>query len=165
MIALKGNHEEILLEVLDGNRSSLESWLRFGGEETLLSWGVSRETIQNGTIDDVVEAIRSAITPTERAWLGRMRSHVRIGSYYFVHAGIRPGVSFDKQCDDDRLWIREEFLESRKKHGAIIVHGHSIHETVEERSNRIGLDTGAYATGKLTAVGLEGDSRWFLSTT
>jgi serine/threonine protein phosphatase 1 len=163
-IALKGNHEDILLEVLDGNRSSLESWLRFGGEATLLSWGVPIETIQNGTLDDIVEAVRSAITPTERAWLGRMRSHVRIGGYYFVHAGIRPGISFDKQCDDDRLWIREDFLESRKNHGAMIVHGHSIHETVEERPNRIGLDTGAYATGKLTAIGLEGASRWFLST-
>jgi serine/threonine protein phosphatase 1 len=93
-----------------------------------------------------------------------MRTNLRIGDYYFVHAGIRPEIALDKQTDDDRLWIRDEFLESRKRHGAIIVHGHSIKPEVEERPNRIGLDTGAYATGRLTAVGLEGSNRWFLST-
>jgi serine/threonine protein phosphatase 1 len=163
-IPLMGNHEGILLDILDGSRNSLESWLRFGGEATLESWGVPMQVIQEGTIDEILEAIRRAVTPEERSWLGRMRSHARIGDYYFVHAGIRPDVPFDKQRDEDRLWIREEFLDSRKRHGAMIVHGHSIHATVEERPNRIGLDTGAYASNCLTALGLEATDRWYLNT-
>ena len=163
-IALMGNHEAILLDILDGQIEVLDQWLRFGGLETLSSWGVSQQFVAEGTRHQVLVALRDAITPDERAWLGRMRTSFRAGDYYFVHAGIRPAVALEKQVDDDRLWIREDFLESRKKHGAMIVHGHSISHDVEQRPNRIGLDTGAYATGKLTAVGLQGKDRWFLST-
>lgn len=163
-VALMGNHEAVMLDVLDGQTDRLSQWLRFGGIETLESWGVTRQTIEGGTRFDILDAIRSAILPEERAWLGRMRTSLRIGDYYFVHAGVRPDVPLEKQTDDDRLWIREDFLDSRKKHGAMIVHGHSININVEERPNRIGLDTGAYATGRLTAVGLEGSERWFLAT-
>ena len=109
-------------------------------------------------------ALRAALTAAERGWLSRLRSHVQIGGYYFVHAGIRPGIPIHRQEDEDRLWIRDEFLESRRKHGAVIVHGHSITPEVENRPNHIGLDTGAYASGRLTALGLEGRDRWFLST-
>jgi len=163
-ITLMGNHEAVMLDILDGQSETLAQWLRFGGIETLESWGVPRSLVEQGTRQDVLSALRDAVTPEERAWLGRLRTSLRMGDYYFVHAGIRPAIPLEKQIDDDRLWIREEFLESRKKHGAMIVHGHSISHDVEELSNRIGLDTGAYLTGKLTAIGLQGQDRWFLTT-
>ncbi|MBA2933168.1 metallophosphoesterase [Sphingomonas sp. CGMCC 1.13654] len=163
-ITLMGNHESIMLDVLDGRSEMLAQWLRFGGIETLESWGIDRDAIETCTRDQLLETLRATVTTQERAWFGRLRTNLRMGDYYFVHAGVRPDVPLDKQDDEDRLWIREDFLESRKKHGAMIVHGHSVNSDVENLPNRIGLDTGAYATGKLTAVGLEGRDRWFLST-
>jgi serine/threonine protein phosphatase 1 len=163
-IALMGNHEAIMLEALDGNKDVLNQWLRFGGYETLISWGVSPDVLENATRDEIIAAARAVVEPSERAWLWQLRTSLRIGDYYFVHAGVRPNVALDKQSDEDRLWIREDFLLSRKPHEAMIVHGHSIHEQVEERPNRIGIDTGAYMTGRLTAVALEGAERWFIST-
>lgn len=163
-ISLMGNHEAVMLDVLDGRGETLTQWLRFGGLQTLESWGIARATIEQATREELVEIVRSAVAPEECAWLGRLRTSLQIGDYYFVHAGIRPDVPLDRQGDEDRLWIRNDFLDSRKKHGAMIVHGHSINSEVENLPNRIGLDTGAYATGKLTAVGLEGTERWFLST-
>jgi len=162
--ALMGNHEAVMLEALDGKSETLERWLRFGGLATLESWGLPGQFVEQSTRREILCALRDAVTPDERGWLGRLRTSLRIGDYYFVHAGIRPGVPLDKQSDDDRLWVREEFLESRKFHGAMIVHGHSIHATVEERHNRIGLDTGAYASNCLTAMGLEKTDRWYLDT-
>jgi serine/threonine protein phosphatase 1 len=163
-IALMGNHEAVMLEVLDGHLDSVPGWLKFGGRETLISWGVAPHTLDEGTLDEVMRAAREAVTHEERGWIGRLRSHVRIGDYYFVHAGIRPGIPLGQQVDEDRLWIREEFLESRKKHEAMIVHGHSVMADVQLKANRIGLDTGAYATGRLTALGIEDRKRWLLST-
>jgi serine/threonine protein phosphatase 1 len=163
-IALMGNHEAVMLDILDGQSELLEQWLGFGGLATLDSWGISRNFAKQRTRAEILAALRNAVSPDERAWLGRMRISLRIGDYYFVHAGVRPDVALDRQVDDDRLWIRDDFLHSRKKHGAMIVHGHSISQNVEQRSNRIGLDTGAYITGKLTAIGLQKRDRWFLST-
>ena len=163
-VALMGNHEAVMLAVLDGQRDALQDWLRFGGRETLASWNVPVEIMDSGTLDEILAAVREAVTSDEHGWLNRLRPSFHLGDYYFVHAGVRPGVPLDRQVDDDRFWIRDEFLESRKNHGAMIVHGHSIKAEVEHRQNRIGLDTGAYATGKLTALGLENKERWVLST-
>jgi serine/threonine protein phosphatase 1 len=164
-VSLMGNHEAVLLAALGGQQDVMQSWLRFGGRETLASWGIEDSVTADGTTEEIIEAARAAISPEEREWIGSMRSHVQIGDYYFVHAGIRPGMALGKQTDRDRLWIREPFLNSRRDHGVIVVHGHTIREEVEEMPNRIGLDTGAYRTGKLTAIGLEQDDRWFLTTT
>jgi serine/threonine protein phosphatase 1 len=163
-IALMGNHEAVMLEVLEGQTESLSGWLRFGGRETLSSWGLQARILDEGTPDDIMEAARNAVSPEERGWIARLRSHVQIGDYYFVHAGIRPGIPLHQQSDDDQLWIREEFLDSGRRHGAMIVHGHSITPEVEQKRNRIGLDTGAYLTGRLTALGIEDRDRWLLST-
>ncbi len=163
-VALMGNHESIMLDALDGKRDELDSWLRFGGRQTLMSWGVDESVLDDGTLDEILSAAREVVTTDERAWMGRMRRTLRVGDYYFVHAGVRPGVPLDQQCDDDSLWIRDEFLDSKRNHGAIVVHGHSIRKNVEQLPNRIGLDTGAYATGYLTAIGLEASSQWIVST-
>jgi serine/threonine protein phosphatase 1 len=86
------------------------------------------------------------------------------GDYHFVHAGIRPGVPLDAQARDDLLWIRDEFLYSPLDHGKVVVHGHTISSAPDVQSNRIGIDTGAFATGRLTCLVLEGESVRFLQT-
>src|SRR4029078_5563953 len=88
----------------------------------------------------------------------------RFGDYLFVHAGIRPGVEIDQQRQTDLRWIREQFLFDETDHGFIVVHGHTIRPQVEVRSNRIGIDTGAYRTRLLTALAIEGSDSWLLDT-
>ncbi len=164
LTALMGNHESAMIEALDGDRPMLQLWLGNGGVSALRSWGVPDVLIAEGTNADIIDAAIAAIAPAERAWLLRARQSVQIGDYYFVHAGVRPHVALDRQQLHDSLWIREEFLDSKADHRAMIVHGHSVSVKVEERPNRIGIDTGAYATGRLTALGLEGTARWFIHT-
>lgn len=164
LVALKGNHEAAMIAGLDGDRDMLQLWLEQGGDATLASWRVDPDIICNGTLADVVRAAIAAIPPAERAWLADRPLTHRVGSYYFVHAGIRPGVPLDRQAERDALWIRNGFLDSDRDHGVMVVHGHTRTIAVEEPGNRIGIDTGAYATGRLTALGLEGDRRWVLST-
>lgn len=165
-IALKGNHEDAMAGALDGDTRTLGVWLRNGGRAALASWGIDPAIADDpqATAGEVTAAIAAAIPPAQRAWLAARPLHFRLGDYYFVHAGVKPGVPLDRQTRRDALWIRDEFLESRRDHGAVVVHGHSITVEIEDLPNRIGLDTGAYATGRLTALGLEGDRRWFLQT-
>ena len=162
--ALKGNHEASLLSVLEGETRWLESWLTYGGRAALRSWGVSDLVLELGDEQEIVTAARAAVPPAERDWIDALPSSLRHGDYLFCHAGIRPGVAIDAQDDADLLWIRDEFLSDRRDHGACIVHGHTISPAPEIRANRIGIDTGAYRSGALTALGLEGGERWFLAT-
>ena len=164
LLVLKGNHEDAMLAALDGDRDMCRLWLRNGGPEALASWGVAEAIIADGTLGEVTEAARRAIPVHQLAFLSQAPHSILIGNYYFTHAGVRPGVALDNQQPNDLLWIREEFLKSRSDHGAVVVHGHSIALEVEERPNRIGLDTGAYATGRLTALCLQDKDRWFLQT-
>lgn len=161
---LLGNHEASMLAVLEGKLRWLRSWLTYGGVETLLSYGVERTVIETGDREEIAAAAREAIPQPHRDWLAERPLHLAREDYLFVHAGIKPGLPIEEQEAEDLLWIREEFLASRADHGAIVVHGHSIREDIDERSNRIGIDTGAYATGRLTAIGLEGKDRWFLQS-
>ena len=114
--------------------------------------------------EEALETIRRAIPPEHVEFLKTFIDTCRFGDYLFVHAGIRPGVSIDEQLQSDLRWIREPFLFDDTDHGCVVVHGHTIREEVEERSNRIGIDTGAYRTGVLTALVIEGDRRWYLQT-
>ena len=110
------------------------------------------------------EALAGVLPSGHRAFLeGLSLFHVE-GSYAFVHAGIRPGVALEDQQEQDLLWIRDEFLDDRRDHGRVVVHGHSVSDRPEVLPNRIGIDTGAYATGRLTCLVLEGESRRFLAT-
>ena len=162
---LKGNHEQAMLDAIDGvgGLKTRRLWLDHGGREALRSYGVPGTVV---LIDDL-EAIAAAlpVVPTRHVeLLRRLRLTHRVGDYLFVHAGIRPGVPIEAQEDRDLLWIRCEFLDSKDDHGCVVVHGHSITRDVAERDNRIGIDTGAYATGRLTALVLEGATRRYLST-
>jgi serine/threonine protein phosphatase 1 len=162
--AVMGNHEASLLSVLEGDTRWLDSWLGFGGRAALHSWGVPRAVLDDGEADDIVAAVRDTIPAAEQEWLADLPTSRRHGDYMFVHAGIRPGIPVTAQSDADLLWIRHEFLSDKRDHGACIVHGHTISRDPELRGNRIGIDTGAYMSGTLTAVGLEAEEQWFLTT-
>lgn len=162
LVFLAGNHEEVLLRILDGDTDLLPDWLRFGGAECLRSYGVDPDTIRKMTADDALEAIRTGIPEAHVEFLRTFDDTFRAGGYLFVHAGIRPGVQLAEQAPSDLRWIREPFLSDCAEHGFVVVHGHTIREAVEECVNRIGIDTGAYRYGVLTALGLEGADRWYL---
>ena len=102
--------------------------------------------------------------PAHLDFIAGYEDWIALGDYLFVHAGLKPGVALEEQVQGDLCWIRDEFLSHRDSFGPLVVHGHSITEEIDVRANRIGIDTGAFATGKLTAIGLEGAERWFLST-
>ena len=112
----------------------------------------------------MLETLRGAIPAEHVAFLRSFGDTLRFGDYLFVHAGIRPRVAVEAQKVSDLRWIRGEFLDYRGDHGAVVVHGHTISDGVDEQPNRIGIDTGAFMTDRLTALGLEGAERWFLST-
>lgn len=163
MHLLRGNHEDTFLAIAEGDREELPGWLQFGGVETLESYGISaRTTSLAGPMFDA--ELRARVPAAHLKLLRDMHECLQIGDYLFVHAGIRPGVALDRQDARDLYWIRQDFLRSEVDHGVMVVHGHSISEDIEERWNRIGIDTGAYASGRLTALALEGVERWYLQT-
>ena len=163
-IFLLGNHEEVLLRILGGELEHLAGWLRFGGAQCLKSYGADPRAIAASGDEAALAGIRAAIPDTHIEFLRTFVDTCRFGDYLFVHAGIRPGVALDKQRQQDMRWIREPFLSDQTDHGFVVVHGHTISPEVEERANRIGIDTGAYRSGVLTALAIEGAERWFLNT-
>ncbi|MGN6817554.1 MAG: metallophosphoesterase family protein [Sphingomonas sp.] len=163
-VFLKGNHEEVFLLTLAGNLEAARFWVRIGGAETMASYGVSASLIESGEMLSVCEDFARRVPDAHAMFLNRMIDSLVVGGYCFVHAGIKPGVPLDRQKPEDLRWIRERFLDFEGSHGAIVVHGHSISPAVEELHNRIGIDTGAYASGTLTAIGIESGHRWFLAT-
>lgn len=162
LIFLAGNHEEVLLRILDGDTRLVTDWLRFGGAQCLRSYGVDPDAIRKMAPDRVLETIAAAIPAAHVEFVRGFDDTFRAGGYLFVHAGIRPGIPLAEQAPSDLRWIREPFLADAGEHGFMVVHGHTIREAVEERPNRIGIDTGAYRHGVLTALGLEGADRWYL---
>lgn len=164
LVFLMGNHEEVLLRILSGETDILPDWLRFGGAECARSYGLDPVDLETREPAAALRLLRRAVPKEHLKFLSSFADTASFGKYLFVHAGIRPGVPLSKQSAPDLRWIREPFLDDRSDHGRIVVHGHTISDGVDERSNRIGLDTGAYYTGVLTALGLEEDERWFLQT-
>lgn len=160
---LLGNHEEMMLRAIDGEPGVMRAWLRFGGDATLRSFGIEPPS---GEFDPIMLAKELVDHVPERwvNWLRNLPLSGRSGDYFFCHAGVRPGVNIAKQTRSDLLWIRDEFLASDAALGVVVVHGHSISPDVELRHNRIGVDTGAYRTGMLTAAYLEGRMCGILST-
>ncbi len=158
IVVLLGNHEDLMLRALAKQPGLLRAWLRIGGDETLRSFGIEPPGASDISVDFVDTILR--IIPTEiRNWLSSLPVSARSGDYFFCHAGLRPGIALKRQTRADMLWIRDEFLNDNSSHGVVVVHGHSIETEVEIRGNRIGLDSGAYRTGILTAIYLEGTKR------
>lgn len=162
---LRGNHEQAMLDFLDGAESGRQ-WLRFGGRETLASYGIDADfsADDGAAIAHARQALERALPTAHRMFLRGLGLSVTVGDYFFAHAGIRPGIPLAAQAADDLIWIREPFLSSRRDHGKVVVHGHSIHYQPEQRGNRIGIDTGAFATGRLTCLVLQERQRRFLVT-
>lgn len=156
---LAGNHEEVLLRILEGEDSLVADWLRFGGSHCARSYGLSASQLAKMSPSDAVETLRSTIPAEHQAFLASFADTFRAGDYLFVHAGIRPGVALAEQAQIDLRWIRGPFLDHPARHEVMVVHGHSITEEVDERAGRIGIDTGAYKHGVLTALVLERDER------
>lgn len=161
---LMGNHEEVLLKVLDGDDKAIRFFCRVGGRETILSYGVSTDEYDSVDFAELAEMVRDRVPDSHRSFMGSFEDLIVVGDYVFVHAGIRPQVPLEEQRGVDLRWIREPFLDHAAPHQKIVVHGHTITEQVETRPNRVGIDTGAYASGRLTALGLESTNRWILST-
>jgi serine/threonine protein phosphatase 1 len=163
-VFLAGNHEELLIRVWEGERAMASTFNRAGGKETLMSYGVAAETFDMWDLSEMTAATSRLIPVAHIDFLRRFQDWHQIGDYLFVHAGIRPGIHIEDQDITDLRWIRGEFIRSTENHGAMIIHGHTITADVDEHPNRIGIDTGAYASGILTAIGIEGTDRWFLKT-
>jgi serine/threonine protein phosphatase 1 len=163
-VFLLGNHEEVLLRIIGGDSSVVESWLKFGGLQCLQSYGITLARIRGQSAEQVVELVRATVPKEHVEFLETFVDSCRFGDYLFVHAGIRPGVEVDQQSQADLRWIRDPFLFDESEHGFVVVHGHTITDEVEERPNRIGIDTGAYRTGVLTALAVDGNERWLIDT-
>ena len=163
-VFILGNHEEVLLRILDGDISLISSWLQFGGLECLQSYGVDPGMLRGRSAVELVQFVRAAIPAAHAEFLRGFVDSCRFGDYLFVHAGIRPGVPIEEQRQSDLRWIREPFLFDETDHGFVVVHGHTIASKVDELPNRIGIDTGAYRSGVLTALMIEGDQRRLIDT-
>jgi serine/threonine protein phosphatase 1 len=162
---LMGNHEEVFLQACrKKDKKTVRFFLRIGGEETVLSYPISRSEYLGLDMEQLAERLESLVPKTHLAFLERFEDQIVIGDYAFVHAGIRPDVALADQKPSDLRWIREEFVDQRGDLEKVIIYGHTIYGEVEERGSRIGIDTGAYETGKLTAIALEGGERWYLQT-
>jgi serine/threonine protein phosphatase 1 len=164
-VHLKGNHEDTLLQFLDEANVGF-SWLLYGGAETLQSYGIRQPRAASGD-EDMARAqrdLREKLPERHRRFMAGLKLTHAEGDYLFAHAGVRPGVPLDQQIPEDLLWIRDEFLQSDSEFGKVVVHGHSITTRPDVHHNRIGIDTGAFASGTLTCLVLEGTDWAFLQT-
>lgn len=164
-IRLKGNHEHIMLRALV-EPLTVGMWIANGGGQTMMSYGVIRDDEAGVQIrpQQMSAALAEALPPEHLQFLRTLPISIVFGDYLFVHGGVRPGVALDAQDDEDCLFIREPFLSHRGSFGKMVIHGHTPVREPEVRSNRIGIDTGAFYTGRLTALRLEGETRGFLAT-
>jgi serine/threonine protein phosphatase 1 len=157
-VFLKGNHEAYFLEVLR-DPGKVDDWRQFGGLQTLMSYGVQPSL--NPTAAERIELVRrlnEAVPDSHLSFLRALKPSFVCGDFFFVHAGVRPGIPLSEQQEADLLWIRNEFLDSAADFGKFVVHGHTPVREPDVRPNRVNIDTGAYATGNLTLLRIEGSS-------
>lgn len=163
-VCLMGNHEEFLIGFLREPGDAV-AWLVNGGRQTLVSYGIPENAIDSLRREDLSRALAALMPPVHRRFLEGLELLHLSGTYLFVHAGIDPDVPLHRQGRETLLWIRQPFLDSTAPMGGrVVVHGHTVSDAPQVRSNRIGIDTGAYASGRLTAVALFNGEREFLST-
>jgi serine/threonine protein phosphatase 1 len=154
----------VFLGALEGEPKALRLFCRIGGRETVLSYGMDASEYERLDYEELVHRLDQLVPPAHRSFFDRFEDVIEIGDYAFVHAGVRPDMPLLQQRTGDLRWIRDPFLDHRTRLEKMIVHGHTITEGIETRPHRIGIDTGAYTTGRLTALGLERDQRWTLQT-
>lgn len=154
-VFLKGNHEELALKCLS-DPGLFDRWLRLGGAETLASYGVNPGS--KTKIAELQAAFHRALPQAHIKFFRGLQSSFACGDFFFAHAGVKPRIPLARQAEKDLLWIREEFLNSSEDFGKTIIHGHTPSLEIEVRRNRINIDTGAYATGRLTCLVIEDSS-------
>ena len=157
MVCLRGNHDVFIMNFIE-NPALLRDWSKIGGLETLMSYGVQPSLNADAKAQkELAQALDHALPAAHRKFLNELDVSFPCGGYFFVHAGVRPGIPLSRQKEEDMMWIRDEFLLHEEDFGKIIVHGHTPVRALDIRPNRINIDTGAYVTGQLTCVVLEGD--------
>jgi serine/threonine protein phosphatase 1 len=162
VLFLKGNHEDCALRFLN-DPTVLPTWQSIGGVHTLISYGVMPTRSNDPESQQkVLTALREAMPDSHHRFIGGLALSFTCGDFFFVHAGVRPGIPLQRQSQGDLLWIRDDFLLHEDDFGMVVVHGHTPLYKPDIRSNRINIDTGAYATGQLTCLVLEGDRMAFL---
>jgi len=161
---LMGNHEEIFLRAIDGDDKALRLFCRIGGRETLMSYGVTAEDYERLDYAEVADRLNARVPLAHRDFLAEFEEILIMGDYVFVHAGIRPGVPLSEQKPAETRWIRDPFLDHRAPLEKMVVHGHTVAEEAEMLPHRIGIDTGAYHSNRLTALMLEDAERHVFST-
>ena len=163
-VFLKGNHEAILLDFLR-KPSVLEEWRRYGGLETLVSYGL-KPSINPGLVElvELGRAFAKIFPDDHRQFLAELMPSFSCGDFYFAHAGIRPGVRLRDQRETDLLWIRDDFLLCEESFEKFVVHGHTPVSEPDVRSNRVNIDTGAAQTGRLTCLIIEGSNTLLYTT-
>ena len=163
-VFLRGNHELIAIKCLS-DRSLFDQWMRLGGLETLASYGVLPEPRVSGRqIVELQSAFHHALPQAHLRFFRDLQPSFACGDFFFAHAGVRPGVELSRQIENDLLWIRDEFLSSNEDFGKIVIHGHTPTREIEVAPNRINIDTGAFATGRLTCLAIEESSLSVIDT-
>jgi serine/threonine protein phosphatase 1 len=161
---LVGNHEEAFLAALDGDIQRLRYFVRIGGDATIRSYWHDDASYAAATFEEVAARLPAIVPERHSRFLAGGEDMIRIGDYVFVHAGVRPGRALCDQKVKDLRWIRDEFISAEPDWEETVVHGHTISKQVDIGRNRIGIDTGAYASGTLTAIGLEAGQQWIIDT-
>ena len=159
---LMGNHEEMFLDSVSGDARAVRYFIKYGGRETILSYGIDDDRYNELDMDQLACELLNIVPRSHADFVRDFEEAIVIGDYVFVHAGIRPGVPIDAQKPKDMRWIRADFLASSAPHEKMVVFGHTIFDDVDRPGNRIGVDTGAYRTGILSAIGLQGSDQWIL---
>jgi serine/threonine protein phosphatase 1 len=165
LFVIAGNHEELLLRSLDGDAPALRAWMQNGGDATCRSYGIDPEDLEVMQPDKAAERLRSAIPRSHVALMKSASDSIGFGDFLLAHAGVRPGTPISSQTAQDLRWIRGPFLNSSQDFGCVVIHGHSSSLQIERKRNRIGIDTGAYRTGVLTAAWIEEEELGFLQAT
>jgi serine/threonine protein phosphatase 1 len=155
IVCLRGNHDEGFVSFLEA-RSGAGIFINNGGETTAASYGVRADFSSAAAVEQTRESLLAGVPHAHRAWLADLPHAAELGDFFFCHAGIRPGVPLDVQDANDLVWIRETFLDDPRLHPKVIVHGHTPSNEVELRPNRVNVDTRAFASGRLSALKLDG---------
>ena len=164
-VCLAGNHDLYLLKFLDAPAEIGATWLDNGGDAALASWGIGvyDAELRAKPTKALRDAFAAALPLRHRVFFENLAIHERHGDFLFVHAGVRPGVTLEKQKKADLTFIREPFLSSEADHGFVVIHGHTAGSRPVIRPNRVCIDTRAYASGVLTCFVVDGAAKGFLT--
>ena len=164
VVCLMGNHEAMLLDFLDDPEAHGPVWLRNGGAQTLASFGLPPGSLDPRVLQRSRDALHERLPAATQAWLRALPTSFRSGNVFVAHAGADPGCPVDRQEADHLLWGHPDFARTPRRDGLWVAHGHTIHPEPVAAAGRISVDTGAYATHRLTAALITPGGCRFLST-